>query len=181
MQGLPLFASRRNSFLHMLVIAVPLVLLLTFLSQSAFARRTYVITDGDQTIVHKTYTADPVMALNEAGIKADPHEYHIFQRRHHVYDISVVRDDVVVVMNCGEKLYVEVKDNTVGELLNRIGVTVEDGYALSCPLDAPLEDGMTITVEEIVEVQGKTKKEPVISNGVVILPSGEVMINNLGV
>lgn len=180
MQGLPLFASRRNSFLHMLLIAVPLVLLLTLFSQSAFAQRTYVITEGEQVIVHKTYIDDPVMALSEAGIKADPHEYHVFQRKPHVYDISVVRDDVVVVMNCGEKLYVEPEESTVGELLARIGVALEEGYEISCPLDALLEDGMTITVE-IPQQQGKTKKSPVISNGIVVLPSGEVMVNNLGV
>lgn len=180
MQGLPLFASRRNSFFQMLVVAVPLVLLLTLLSQSAFAQKTYVITEGDQVIVHKTYVADPVKAMDEAGIKADPHEYHIFKRRHHVYDISVIRDDVVVVVNNGEKLYVEVEDNTVSDLLARIGVTLEDDVEISCALDAEVEDGMTIVIEKIQE-QNKKKKAPVINNGVVILPSGEVMINNLGV
>lgn len=179
MQGLPLFASRRNSFLQMFIIAVPLVLLLTLLSQSTFAKKTYVITEGEQVTVHKTHIADPVKAMEEAGIQADPHEYHIFKRRHHVYDISVVRDDVVVVMNCGEKLYVEVKDNTVGELLSRIGVTLEDDQEISCALDTALEDGMTIVIDQVQK--GKTKKSPVISNGVVILPSGTVMINNLGV
>ena len=180
MQGLPLFASRRNSFLHMVIIAVPLVLLLTFLSQSAFGQRTYVITEGEQVIVHKTHITDPVEAMYEAGISAEPHEYHIFQRRNHVYDISVVRDDVVVVVNCGEKQYVEAVENTVGELLERIGVSVSDGYALSCGLDTVIEDGMTITIENTQE-QGDTKRTPVINNGVVILPSGVVMINNLGV
>lgn len=180
MQGLPLFASRRNSFLHMVIIAVPMVLLLTFLSQSAFGQRTYVITEGEQVIVHKTHITDPVEAMYEAGIIAEPHEYHIFQRRNHVYDISVVRDDVVVVVNCGEKQYVEAVENTVGELLERIGVSVSDGYALSCGLDTVIEDGMTITIENTQE-QGDTKRTPVINNGVVILPSGVVMINNLGV
>lgn len=180
MQGLPLFASRRNSFLHMLIIAVPLVLLLTLLSQSAFGQRTYVITEGEQVIVHKTRIDDPVQALYEAGINADPHEYHIFQRKPHVYDISVIRDDVVVVMNCGEKQYVEAVESTVGELLERIGISVEDGYALSCGLDTIIEDGMTITIESTQE-QTNAKKAPVINNGVVILPSGVVMINNLGV
>ena len=180
MQGLPLFASRRNSFLHMLIIAIPMVLLLTFLSQSAFGKSTYVITEGDQVIVHKTHIADPVQAMCEAGVIADPHEYHIFQRKNHVYDISVVRDDVVVVMNCGQKLYVEAAESTVGELLERIGICIEDGCTLSCAPDEAIQDGMTITIENIQQ-QGNTKKAPVINNGVVILPSGTVMINNLGV
>ena len=55
MQGLPLFAARRrNIFLYICAIAVPLVFLVTMLSQSVFAQNTFVITDGDQVIVHTT-------------------------------------------------------------------------------------------------------------------------------
>ena len=69
MQGLPLFAARRrNFFLYVCAIVVPLVLLVTMLSQNVFAQNTFVITDGDQVIVHTTYASDPAMALNEAGV-----------------------------------------------------------------------------------------------------------------
>ena len=41
------------------------------LSQSVFAQNTFVITDGDQVIVHTTYASDPAMALDEAGLRVN--------------------------------------------------------------------------------------------------------------
>ena len=103
MQGLPLFAARRrNIFLYVCAIAVPLVFLVTMLSQSVFAQNTFVITDGDQVIEHTTYASDPAMALNEAGVEADPDLYYTIQSEDGVYDITVNRDDAVTVWNCGE-------------------------------------------------------------------------------
>ena len=80
MQGLPLFAARRrNFFLYIIAIALPLVFLATMLSQNVFAQNTFVITDGDQVIVHTTYASDPAMALDKAGVDVDPDEYYTTQ------------------------------------------------------------------------------------------------------
>lgn len=151
MQGLPLFAARRrNFFLYVCVLAIPLVLLVTMLSQSVFAQNTFVITDGDQVIVHTTYASDPAMALDEAGVDADPDEYFTTQSEDGVYDITVTRDDAVTVINCGEEMKVLIQDKTVGALLNRAGVTTGAGYLTSCPLTDRPVDGMTITVDHVV-------------------------------
>ena len=123
MQGLPLFAARRrNFFLHVCAIAIPLVLLVTMLSQNVFAQNTFVITDGDQVIVHTTYASDPALALDEAGVEADPDEYYTTQTEDGVYDITVTRDDAVSVVNCGEEMKVLIQDKTIGALLERAGV-----------------------------------------------------------
>lgn len=151
MQGLPLFAARRrNFFLYVCAIAIPLVLLVTMLSQSVFAQNTFVITDGDQVIVHTTYASDPALALDEAGVDADPDEYYTTQSDDGVYDITVTRDDAVTVINCGKEINILIQDDTVGALLNRAGVPTGDGYLVSFPLtDKPI-DGMTITVDHVV-------------------------------
>ena len=89
MQGLPLFAARRrNFFLYICVIAIPLVFLVTMLSQSVFAQNTFVITDGDQVIVHTTYASDPAMALDEAGLDVDSNEFYATQSEDGVYDAT---------------------------------------------------------------------------------------------
>lgn len=151
MQGLPLFAARRrNIFLYVVLIALPVVFLVTMLSQSVFAQNTFVITDGDQVIVHTTYASDPAMALDEAGVEVDPDEYYTTQSEDGVYDITVKRDDAVVVMNCGEKIDVLIEDDTVGALLERAGVPTGEGYQVSCDLSAEPVDGMTITVDHHV-------------------------------
>ena len=154
MQGLPLFAARRrNIFLYICAIAVPLVFLVTMLSQSVFAQNTFVITDGDQVIVHTTYASDPAMALNEAGVEADPDEYYTVQSEDGVYDITVNRDDAVTVWNCGEEMSVRIEDETVGAMLNRIGIPTGENYHVSCDLSTVPEDGMTITVNHEVTME----------------------------
>ena len=175
MQGLPLFASRRNVFLQLILfVAVPMVLLLTVLSQAVFGQHTFLITEGDQVIVHRSDATDPAVALEEAGIKADPHEYRMYQSKENVYNIRVVRDDAVVVMNCGEKMYVAIEEDTVGQLLKRAGVPTGAGYEISCSLDTELEDGMTIVVTSMADTPESTP-EPLIDNGVALLPGGEAV------
>lgn len=154
MQGLPLFAARRrNIFLYICAIAVPLVFLVTMLSQSVFAQNTFVITDGDQVIVHTTYASDPAMALNEAGVEADPDEYYTTQSEDGVYDITVIRDDTVTVWNCGKEMKVLIEDGTVGAMLDRLGIPTEENYHVSCDLSTVPEDGMTITVDHEVTME----------------------------
>lgn len=154
MQGLPLLASRRrNVFLYVFLVAIPLALLVTMLSQSVFAQNTFVITDGDQVIVHTTYASDPAMALDEAGVEADPDEYHTTQTEEGVYDITVTRDDAVTVMNCGEEMNILIEDETVGALLERAGIPTDEGYVVSCDLGAEPVDGMAITVDHIVTLE----------------------------
>ena len=151
MQGLPLFAARRRNFLiYLVVVAVPLVFLLTMLSQNVFAQNTFVITDGDQVIVHTTHASDPAMALDEAGVDVDPDEYYTTQSEDGVYDITVTRDDAVTVVFGGEELKFLIQDDTIGALLERNGIPCGEGYLLSCPVADKPVDGMVITVDHVV-------------------------------
>ena len=151
MQGLSLFTSRRrNIFLYVCTLAVPIVFLAAMLSQSVLAQNTFVITDGDQVIVHTTYASDPATALDEAGVDADPDEYSATLSEDGVYDIKVIRDDTVTVVNCGETMELPVTDSTVGGLLKRAGIPTGDEYVISCDLSAQPQDGMTITVDHEV-------------------------------
>lgn len=151
MQGFSMLAvRRRNFFLNICAMAIPLAFLVAMLSQSVFAQNTFVITDGDQVIVHTTYASDPAMALNEAGVKADPDEYYTTQSEDGVYDITVTRDDAVTVVNCGKTMDILIRDDTVGDLLTRAGVPTGENYVVSCDLQAEPVDGMTITVDHMV-------------------------------
>lgn len=185
MQGLPLFAARRrNIFLYVIAIAVPVIFLLTMLSQRVFAQNTFVITDGDQVIVHTTYASDPAMALDEAGIEADPGEYYTTQSEEGVYDITVTRNDTVTVLVGGEELSVLIQDDSVGALLNRAGIPTGEGYTVSCDLAAVPEDGMTIAVDHTVtneEVYTVEIPYKVYSVNDPYLPDGEEEIIKAGV
>lgn len=185
MQGLPLFAARRrNIFLYAVAIAIPLVFLLTMLSQRVFAQNTFVITDGDQVIVHTTYASDPAMALDEAGVEADPDEYYTTQSEDGVYDITVKRDDTVTILNAGTEMSVLIQDDTVGALLERAGVPTGEGYEVSCDLTAEPQDGMTITVDHVVTNEEVYTVETSFKSYTVndpYLPEGEEEIFRAGV
>ena len=151
MQGLSVLASRRRSVvLTICAIVVPLVLLVTMLSQSVLAQNTFVITDGEQVIVHTTYASDPAVALDEAGVDAEPDEYSATVSEDGVYDITVHRDEFLTVLNCGDPIQILIEDESVGKLLERAGIPTGKDYELSCDLMTVPEDGMIIQVDHVV-------------------------------
>lgn len=185
MQGFPMLAARRrNFFLYICAVAIPLALLVATLSQSVFAQNTFVITDGDQVIVHTTYASDPAMALDEAGVKVDSDEYYTTQSEDGVYDITVTRNDAVTVVYGGEEMDILIRDDTVGALLERAGVPCGQDYQVSCDLSEEPVDGMTITVDHVVtNTEIYTVEVPFGTSTVEApyLPEGEEMILTEGI
>ena len=151
MQGFPLFATRKRSFLFRFVVLVlPVVFLVTILSQSVLAQNTFVITDGDEVIVHTSFASDPATALNEAGIVVDSDEFTTAQTEDGVYDITVQRNDAVTVTYSGKDTQIKIEDDTVEALLLRAGIPTGEGYIISQELTAQPVDGMRITVDHHV-------------------------------
>ena len=151
MQGFPLFAARKRSmFLRMVVLVLPVVFMVTLLSQTVLAQNTFVITDGDDVIVHTSYATDPAEALTEAGIDVDQDEYSATQNEEGGYDITVQRNDAVTVTCGGQTQQVRIEDATVADLLERIGVPTGEGYEISVDLAAQPVDGMQIIVDHHV-------------------------------
>lgn len=151
MQGFPLFAARkRGFFFRFVVLVLPVVFLVTILSQSVLAQNTFVITDGDEVIVHTSFASDPATALDEAGIEVDSDEFTTAQTEDGVYDITVQRNDAVTVTYCGKDIQIKIEDDTVGDLLLRAGIPTGEGYTVSQELAAKPTDGMQITVEHHV-------------------------------
>lgn len=151
MQGFPLFVDRKGSvLLRLVVVVLPVVLLLTLLSQPVLAQNTFVITDGDEVIVHTSFATDPAEALSEAGIEVDHDEYSAEQTEDGVYDITVQRNNTVSVVYGGEMTQIKIEDATVADLLSRAGIPTGEGYEVSVDLTAQPVDGMLITVDHHV-------------------------------
>lgn len=151
MQAISLFTGkRRSTILRIVALMLPVFGLIMLLSQNVLAQNTFVITDGDQVIVHTTYASDPAMALDEAGVKADPGEYYTTQSEDGTYDITVRRNDAVTVAYRGEEILVPIQEDTVQALLARVNVPTGEGYRVSCDLSSVPVDGMRITVDHVV-------------------------------
>ena len=135
---------------HMATLAVALVCALAFLSQSAFAQNTYVITDGDQVKTHITHTTDPATVLDEAGVRLDEDDTYTTELVDGVYEVIVQRGMTVTVDHCGEVLQVEASGETVSQLLSRLNIRVDGNTRLSVPGDTEVYDGMEVAVTRIV-------------------------------
>lgn len=162
MQGFPLFAARKRSMLlRVVVLVLPMVFLVTLLSQTVLAQNTFVITDGDEVIVHNSYATDPAEALTEAGIDVDHDEYTATQNENGGYNIIVERNDAVTVTYCGETMQIKIEAATVAELLSGAGIPTGEGYEISVDLSAVPVDGMEITVDHhVTNVETYTKDIP---------------------
>lgn len=70
MHKLKRFALKRKVlFLRSAAIVLPIFAALLLLSQTAFAKNTYVITDGDRIFTYTTFATDPAAVLGEAGLE----------------------------------------------------------------------------------------------------------------
>lgn len=141
--------KRKKFFIRMAALVIPVIFLL-LMSQTAFARNTYVITDGDRVVVHTTATTDPAAVLNEAGLLLGADDTYTTQPGLGVSEITITRNQTVSIDNCGQKLQVSSQGETVRQLLSRLSISVDANTSVSAPLDAQTADGMTITISRTV-------------------------------
>ncbi len=145
----PKALKRKKFFIRMAALAIPVILLL-LMSQTAFARNTYVITDGDRVVVHTTATTDPAAVLNEAGLLLGADDTYTTLPGLGVSEITIQRNHTVSIDNCGQKLQVNSQGETVRQLLERLSIGVDANTSVSAPLDSQTVSGMTVTVSRTV-------------------------------
>ena len=142
--------KRKNPFIRLAVLTIPLVVLL-LLSQTVFAQTTYVINDGSRVLVHTSSVTDPAAVLNEAGLALGADDTYTTQTGIGVSEITVQRSHTVTIDNGGEILAVSATDETVGELLNRLSISLDGNVAVSAPLEMETHSGMVITLSRTVQ------------------------------
>ncbi len=141
---------KERKLLRFSVLGLAVICLVALLATTAFAQRTYVITDGDQVIVHTTYASDPARVLYEAGLRLDENDSFITQVTDGVSEITVQRGQTVVINNCGQIMEVGCHGETVQELLDRLGIPAYGNYRVSEKLDAATYDGLQINVDYVI-------------------------------
>ena len=140
-QTLPQLVAR------VLIIALFVSMVAVFLIQPAHADNTYLITDGEKTIVHTSQCDDPAEAITEAGLTlGDEDTFTATETEDGQTKILIHRVQMVTVI-CDDKTNaVEVHGETVGELVQSLGITLGEEDRLSIPADTKAEDGMTVIV-----------------------------------
>ena len=151
MRRIKRFPSKRSEILFRSVaILLPLISIVLLLSQTAFAQNTYVITDGERILIHTTSTTDPAVVLDEAGLSLGDDDTYTTQGGEGVSEITVRRNSTVSIDNCGQALTVDATNETVGSLLERLGIAPDEDSTISVSLDTMVYDGMEIRITHTV-------------------------------
>ena len=142
--------KRRRRLLHLphrlLAIVAMIATLAAILTLSVFAQNSYVITDGDFVTVHKSYSTDPDVVLDEVGIELSEEDTYTTTYDDGVSRIDIQRMQMVTVIHGGEESVIGTYGETVGALLQRAGIELHDGDVLSCEADSPTHDGMVLEI-----------------------------------
>ena len=141
---------RSPMLIRISVLALALILPALMLTQTVFAKNTFVITDGDQVLVHNTYSTDPADVLVEAGVTLG--EADIIETIHgeESSEITVIRGMTITVDYCGETVQLVSYGETVSDLFDRNGIALDENSVVSVALDAETFDGMQILVEDTI-------------------------------
>lgn len=143
--------ERKVLFIRAAAIILPLMALVLLLSQTASAKTTYVITDGDRIVVHTTTATDPEDVLGEAGLALGADDTYTTQAIAGISEISVCRSMIVYIDYFGEKIEAQSSGETVKELLKRLNLTFDSDDVVSVSLDAEVTDGMELDIYSVLQ------------------------------
>ena len=137
-----------------LAFALPAILILLLLAQIAFAKNTYRIHDGGRVTVYTTYATDPAVVLDEAGLQLNAEDTYVTQVIAGVSEITIQRKQQVRIVMGGKELVACTYGETVGALLDRLGIQLAEEDILSEKRSSFTYDGMTVTIS-----RGITRQE----------------------
>lgn len=144
------FASKRKVLLtRIFAVLLPMVLVLLF-AQPAFAKNTYVITDGDRVFTYTTSATDPRQILGEAGLELDEDDTYTTQAGISGHEITVRRSQTIHINYYGEEMTATSHGETVAELLTRLNLSLGENDTISWPLSDETHDGMHLRVESVI-------------------------------
>lgn len=150
MHKLKRFASKRKVLLIRTIAVVFLLCLILLLSQTAFAKNTYVITDGDRVFTYTTSATDPRQILGEAGLELDEDDTYTTQEGNGTSEITVRRNQTIYINYYGEEMTATSHGETIKELLDRLNLSLGENDTVSWPLDDTTFDGMRLRVENVI-------------------------------
>lgn len=131
-----------------LVLAVAVVLLLNVLLWNR--KETYVIHDGDRTLICASARTDPKRILEEAGIELKEGDALDTYLEPEGPVLQVLRQQKITVDRYGESTEVTSYGETVEELLERLGLTIAEGDELSHSLQTRTHDGMVLRIFRVL-------------------------------
>lgn len=138
---------------RVVALLLPVICVVLLLSQTAFAKNTYLINDGNRVVIHTTYATDPADVLDEAGLHLGEDDTYTTQEGLGMSEITIQRKQTVSITYGGKTLVVSSYGETVESLLNRANFHLTADDALSHALNTATYNGMEITISRTMTSQ----------------------------
>lgn len=139
--------------LRFVALLLPVICIVLLLSQTVFAKNTYLINDSGRVVIHTTYATDPATVLDEAGLELGVDDTFTTQSGLGVSEITVQRKQHITVVHGGNTLNVISYGETVESLLERLSLILTQEDVVSVPLNAQTFDGLKITISRSVRTE----------------------------
>lgn len=125
---------------------LPMLCIVVMLTQTAFAKNTYLINDGGRIMIHTTYATDPAAVLSEAGFTLGKEDTYTTQPGIGMSEITVQRKQSIRITYSGKVWEVKSYGETVESLLNKLNFTLSENDVVSVSMSSKTYDGMNITI-----------------------------------
>ena len=156
----------------------PVLFLAGVLGQCVFAT-TWTILDGGRVYSSTGFLREPEAILRAAGVELSS----VAAYTREAETITVHRNPRVTVVYHGQQIETEIQGETAGELLEKLGLSLDVNDRLSVPEETVLEAGMTFRVDRVLQrEERRTQVEPyeVITYYASYLPEGERVVLTKG-
>ena len=156
----------------------PVLFLAGVLGQCVFAT-TWTIQDGGRVYSSTGFLQEPEAILRAAGVELSS----VAAYTREAETITVHRNPRVTVVYHGQQIETEIQGETAGELLEKLGLSLDVNDRLSVPEETVLEGGMTFRVDRVLQrEERRTQVEPyeVITYYASYLPEGDRVVLTKG-
>ena len=148
MSTLRKFAIRKDNAAMRLVIMllIPMLLMAT-VSMTAYAQSGYIIYDGEERHVILSDATEPSEILSDAGIELGRADIIEMTKDGMRPEITIYRNQMIYINNGGRKMVTNTHGETVGELLERVNLQLNEGDAIDVELTEQTFDGMVLNID----------------------------------
>ena len=148
MSKLKQFAMHKdNALVRLMIMMVVPAILIGSVSMHAYAQSGYVIYDGEERRVVLSDATEPSEVLSDAGIELKRADLVEMNEEGMRPEITVVRNQLIYINNGGQNMVINTYGETVGELLERVNLSLNEGDAIDVALNAETFDGMELNID----------------------------------
>lgn len=145
--------KKLNKLSRAALLILPVVCIVLLLSQTAFAKSTYLINDGGRVWIHSTYATDPADILLEAGLTLGEDDTYTTEPGQVMPEITVQRKQLVTILQGSKTMEVISYGETVESLLNRLDLILPEDAVLSVSPDSMTSDGLVIQISRSTQME----------------------------